>query len=406
MNAGVSRKFPVELSFFLVHGYSSFTSYRTMPRPSSRFTGAPSISLRLYSNGSPQASLYRALENVNALLETSDKSSYILAQYIPEPARNAFLAIRAFNLEVNKIGNAKMRGAESPLGLSSSDLKFKFWSGQISKVFSDSRPETGAGEPITVLLGDALSRGLSLDSTYFTQFLQTRKSFIAQPQFSSISDICSYGEGTYSQLNYATQALLLSPGISPSVIRLLENDQELQSSVSDLAAHLGQAAAVGLMILGCRYYATLRNVVTMPVDIMAKHDLSQESVLQLLQGRLDEGTSEEANVREKLKEVVFETATTANDHILTARKLLAELKLKIPQVVAANGNDTLLAKQARKWRKNVPDSIMVPLLTATPTTLYLKKLEVCDFDILHPKLGQREWRLAWTSFVNYYQRRI
>ena len=78
-----------------------------------------------------------ARKDVNRMLETYDRSSYILGHYIPEPARDAFLAIRAFNVEINKIhdgGNnpesVSSRASSqlsNSMGITTSDIKFRFW---------------------------------------------------------------------------------------------------------------------------------------------------------------------------------------------------------------------------------------------------------------------------------------
>ncbi|WPK27429.1 hypothetical protein PUMCH_004816 [Australozyma saopauloensis] len=346
-----------------------------------------------------QNQLRNAVENVNTLLEKNDRLSYLLAQYIPEPARNTFLAIHAFGLEVNKI-SAKSAGA-SLGGIPATDLKFKFWSDLLTKAFLDSG---NVGEPIAFLLRDGLRNGENLDISYFQQFLQTRKHFLQQNQFGSVADICSYGEGTYSQLNYATQALLLSPHISPSVIHLLEESPALQGKVSEVAAHIGQSTAITSMILGLNYYASSKNFVTLPVDLMSKFELSQESVLRLSQGHLKE--EEVSETREKLRNVIYETAITANDHLLTARSKLQEIKSEISSVVEENAADELLARGKKNWRHGIPDVVFTPLTVAIPTSLYLQRLEKNDFDVFSKKLQQKEWRLAWTSFRSYYLRTI
>ncbi|KAK6455747.1 isoprenoid synthase domain-containing protein [Scheffersomyces xylosifermentans] len=360
--------------------------------------------------------LHNAQENVNTLLETHDRSSYVLAQYIPEPARNAFLAIRAFNLEVNKIndGGSNYGSVASQassqlsksMGISTADMKFKFWSDLMARVFTDDpHSEKDIGEPVAILLRDALRNDLNLDISYFHQFLQTRRHFLKNKTFNTIDDICAYGEGTYSQLNYQTQGLLLSPSISPSVISLLEHSTSLQSRISDIAAHIGQATAISAMILGLNYYATSRNQVTLPVNVMSKFDLSQEAVLRLTQGHIRD-ENEIKDIREKLKNVIYETATTSNDHMLTAREKLNQSRQEIIEIVKSNKQDKLLSQNSKKWRKWLPDVIFTPFMVSIPTTLYLQKLEKSDFDIFHPKMQQKEWRLAWRSFKDYHQRTI
>lgn len=349
-----------------------------------------------YFSASPQAhaydqQLHNAVENVSALLEKNDRLSYLLAQYMPEPARPAFLAIRAFGLEVNKIASQGSR--TTSMGLSTSDLKFKFWSDLVEKAFAGRE----VGEPAAFLLRDALEKGLNLDIGHFHTFLQTRKHFLTS-QFATAEDIGAYGEGTYSQLHYAAQGLLLLPPISPSAIALMEASPTLQKLVGDIAAHLGHATGVSAMLLGLTYYAQ-QNRVTVPVDLMAKADLSQETLLRLAQGHLDD--AEQKVAREKLQNVVFDTAVYANDHLLLARQKLSQLVPEIAEVAAAAN----LVQRAR-WRRGIPDAVFTPFMAATPTALYLQRLEKHDFDVLSPKLLQKEWRLAWASFKSYHRRAI
>lgn len=375
----------------------------------------PVIYKRFNLGGNYEAVLFNAREDVNKTLEAQDRSSYILAQYIPDPARDAFLAIRAFNLEVNKISGGKHSATSrlseasdqlsSTLGVSTTDMKFKFWSDLLARVFTNPDSEANIGEPTAILIRDALRNNMNLDISYFHQILQTRKHFLETGIFNNIDSICSYGEGTYSQLNYLTQGLLLSPGISPSVISLLEHSTKLQSLTSDIAAHLGQATAIGSMILGMNYYATTRNQITLPVDIMTKHDMSQETFFRLTQGYLKD-PEQIQQTREQLKNIVYEVAITANDHILTARQKLAQLQQEITQVIADNPHDKLIKRQHKSWKKNIPDVIFTPFMVGIPTSLYLRRLEKNDFDVFAKDLQKKEWRLAWTSFKNYYKRAI
>lgn len=375
------------------------------------------IGRRLLSSntGSSSRLVFNAHENINKLLEQHDRSSYILGQYIPEPARNAFLAIRAFNIEIGKINNggnnansiaskASMQ-LSSSLGVSTGDMKFKFWSDLISKIFADPYKDQNIGEPIGILLQDSLRNDINLDIDCFHRFLQTRRNFIKSVNFNTVDNICSYGEGTYSQLNYLTQGALLSPGVSPSSIKLLEYSSLLQQQVNDIAAHIGQATAICAMILGCQFYGSSRNQVTLPIDLMTKFDLSQESLLRLTQGHIKDNQEIES-IKEKLKSIVYETAITANDHILSAKSKLEKSKLEIKNIVNANQQDKLIQSQFKKWRKNIPDAIYVPYMLAIPTQLYLERLQKYDFDIFHPKMQQKEWKLPWRSFKSFYQRNL
>ncbi|KAI5953230.1 hypothetical protein KGF54_002601 [Candida jiufengensis] len=373
------------------------------------------INYRHYSTNYDQL-IQNSIENVSQLLEKNDRSSYILAQYIPEPARNTFLAIRAFNLEINKIneGGQNSQSVASKaskqmsqtMGISTADLKFKFWSDLILRIFTeDSSNLKELGEPIAILLRDALQKGLILDISFFQKFLQTRRLFIKDnASFQNINEICSYGEGTYSQLNYLTQGLLLSSSISPSSVKLLESSSSLQANITDIAAHIGQATAIASMITGLKYYATSKNQITLPIDLMTKENLSQESILKLFSGNISD-EEEIKDISDKLKQVVYNTAIVANDHMLTAQKKLKDFKSEVPDTIG-NTSDQILKKQSKNWKGNIPDALFTPLMIGIPTSLYLKKLEKNDFDILNLNFQQPEWRLAWTSFKDYYQRKI
>lgn len=357
------------------------------------------------------AAVHNAVENVLKLLESHDRSLYVLAQYIPEPARSAFLATRAFNIEINKIsdggsntGSVTSRASSAMLaqmGALILDLKFKFWSDTLQKVFTGG---DAPAEPIALLLRDSLENDINLNIDHFLRFLQTRKQFLRGTTFATTNDICAYGEGTYSQLNYQVQSALLSPLISPSVIKLLQHLMELQGLVRDVAAHIGQATAVSLMILGMQYYAQSQNRVTLPIDLMTKNDLSQEHLLRLVQGHISD-TSEQEALRNKLKNVVFETAVTANDHILSARNKLDTIKQEVKKI-AGDTNDKLIRTQSKKWKGGVPDVIFTPYMVAIPTVLYLEKLQKLDFDVFAKKMQQKEWKLGYKSFRAYYSRLV
>lgn len=374
-------------------------------------------SIRRVATISKEAQVFNAAENLSKLLETGDRSSYILAQYIPQPAKHTFLAIRAFNLEINKINdggnNANSVSSKaasllsSSLGFSTVDMKFKFWSDMLGRIFSDpnSPKNDNLGEPIAILLREGLRDDLNLDISYFHQFLQTRRHFLQTKQFQSVDDICSYGEGTYSQLNYLVQGLLLSPLISPSVINLLECSPNLQNLITDIAAHIGQATAIGSMILGVPYYSKLRNQITLPIELMTQFDISQEQLLRLTQGHITDKQAQK-QIQDQLKNVVYETATKANDHLLTARMKFDNVRQEINTIIKENPNDHLIQKQYKNWKKGVPDVIFTPFMSAIPTTLYLQALERNDFDLFHPKLQQKEWRLPFYSFKDYYFRKF
>jgi len=123
-----------------------------------------------------------------------------------------------------------------------------------------------------------------------------------------MQDLEAYAEGTYASLLYAT----------------LEGLGLRDTGLDHVASHVGKAEGIVAVIRGLVVLARAEGgggAVVLPLDLCAEVGLRQEDVLRRAQGR--EGGGGE-DVVGKLKEVVFRIATLANDHLITARKMIAE----------------------------------------------------------------------------------
>lgn len=107
-----------------------------------------------------------------------------------------------------------------------------------------------------------------------------------------------------------------------------------------------------------------------PAEITARHGVSQEEVFRKGGGA------------KGIDEAVFEFATLANDHLITAREMFKEYDGKVPE-------------KARPV-----------FLSAIPTGFYLERLEKVNFDAFHPSLQLRTWRLPWQIWRGYYTGRL
>lgn len=348
--------------------------------------------------------LEKARESCLSSLSKYDKSSYVLSAYVPRPARDYFIAIRAFNIEISKISSQDSqvnKQLKSTIGVSSNDLRFKFWEDLLYKVFQNPFSDQVIGEPVGLLIRDGLRNEFNLTFEGFTQILSTRNHFLSKSSFRNTEELCSYGEGLYSQLNYLTQNLLLSNQLSPSTIILVEQSTELQTLITEISAHIGQATGVASIVMGTKYYAQNKNQIHLPIDLMTKNDLSQEALLRLLQGHEDD----KEVIERKLKDVVYETCIVANDHLLTAREKLQKVKEEISKILSTT-NDELILSKSKSWTKNVPDCLFVPFMSSIPLNGYLTQLEKNDFDILNKNIENNRWKLVWTSYRNYKNRVI
>ncbi|ANB15551.1 hypothetical protein AWJ20_3179 [Sugiyamaella lignohabitans] len=275
-------------------------------------------------------------------------------------------------------------------------MRFEFWKSAIQKVFASVNNSSVAvpSEPVALLLAHCLGKNaapaqIELSKRFFITILQTRETYAGYPPFRNLDAMASYGEGTYSQLNYLTQEALYS--ISPTTSKFLNENPQLIDQVNDIVAHIGQATGITSMLRGFPFFVGAKGFVPLPVDLLTKHNISQESILQAARAH-QESQQPDTPKQTKLEldpaisDIVFETATRANDHLISASTLFANLKSTLDG--------------------SVPDAIFVPTMTSIPAKLFLEKLEKCNFDPVHPDLTKPEWRLPFRSYVNYRFRKL
>lgn len=330
------------------------------------------------------------------VLSEHDRSSYILHQYIHKQAQDAFLAIRLFNLDTARIG-------DTVTNKEIAKLRFDFWRRSIQEIFTvaaangaapleqSSRLKGSLGqEPIAILLNHALTQqNVTLSKRFFITLLQSRETYSTMPAFRNIDAMASYGEGTFSQILYLIQEASFS--VAPKVTDFLAQYPELDDLSHNLVAHIGQASGIAGLLKGFRYYGS-RGSIVLPIDIMSKYNVSQHALTKLFQSLADKSidltSPEVVNLRKQLSDIVFETATRANDHIISASAIVKELNTAL--------------------RGSIPDAIFVPALNVVPTQLFLEKLEANNFDILEPKVlaAGSDWKLPYRSYKAYKMRKF
>lgn len=335
------------------------------------------------SGGAPKPgtlSLDSARQHCLQLLGEQDRSSLILHSYIAPPARDAFLAIRAFNIDTGRIGDTTKKAELAK-------FRFEFWRGAIQRIFAADSAAAVPQEPVAVLMAASLTNDkwpISLSKRFLITLLQTREKHASNPPFRTLDSMASYGEGTHSQLGYLLQEALYS--VSPKTTDFLNDHPQIAEQAHEIVAHIGQATGIASLLRGFTFYAS-RGFVPLPVQLMTQHNLSQDEVLRFMAG---EETTQGVNTR--LADVVFETATRANDHLISAASILAQVKDQL--------SNTL------------PDAIMVPALAAVPTKLFLERLEKANFDLSSKQLMKKgantsgDWRLPYRSYKAYYFRSL
>lgn len=156
-----------------------------------------------------------------------------------------------------------------------------------------------------------------------------------------------------------------------SQLNQLKNESNLPSTthlkLDHIATHLGTAQGLSNHIRAIAPNAK-RNQCHVPIELMSKHNATHEDILR---GRGD---------KQNVKDVVFEIASRAHQHLNTADDLIVELR----------------NSQTKAFRSL--------FLSAVSVRRYLRRLQVADFDVFSKSLQVRDGMLPlhmWWSRVRF-----
>ncbi|KAL1302408.1 hypothetical protein AAFC00_002805 [Neodothiora populina] len=347
-----------------------------------------------------QSEIASARQHCLNLVRKYDTPSFLLQSYIPQQSRDAYLAIRAFNLEV-------ARTADTTSTPTIGAMRLQFQRDAVTKALAGTPPK----QPIAILLAHALEHldrrtdGRSkFSKSWFMRIINTREQHLSNPPYPDLAALESYAENTYSTLLYLT----------------LQSLPMASLTADHIASHIGKATGIATILRGLPLLAfppppnshsnqeafsgavgsTRQGAVVLPLDIMAQHGVREEEVLR---------TGAEA---QGLKDAVFTVATRANDHLITAREMLKNLRAgqeaghdfehahEEEHIYDVLNMDKPLTR-AQEIEKSF--GIFMP---AVSTTLWLNQLEKHDFDVFAPKLRVTDWRLPWEAFWSYNRRQL
>jgi NADH dehydrogenase [ubiquinone] 1 alpha subcomplex assembly factor 6 len=265
-------------------------------------------------------------------------------------------------------------------------MRMQFWKDAVEQVFAGKPPQ----QPVATLLYAAVSSLSHRDPTvspaslkfWLLRLIKAREKYMDSRPYTSLSALEDYAENTYASLMYLTLAFI-----------------PLRSTLVDhIASHIGKAYGMVATLKGVPVLATAsrprhptganavgqlrRPALLLPLDVMADAGLSEEDVFR--HGAVAAG----------LQDAVFKVATRANDHLITARELLGDLRNgrepnhqfeyeDEPQHSSGNSVDSLA--ETRQW--------FGVLLEAVPAQEYLDRLQGVNFDVF--ALHGRSWKTPW-----------
>ncbi|OLN87128.1 NADH dehydrogenase (ubiquinone) complex I, assembly factor 6, partial [Colletotrichum chlorophyti] len=305
----------------------------------------------------------------------SDYDAHLISRLVPARTTDAYLALRNLNLELVRLPEL----VSNPV---IGQMRMQFWRESIDKTFAGNPP----AEPICVLLHQALQdlRARSTNGTassikfWVQRLIKTREKHMDNRPYASLAALEEYAENTYSTLMYATLAAM--------PLRSMHVDH--------LASHVGKACGIVAVLRGIPVLAAPQQqagpeggrprdpALLLPLDVMAEVNLREEDVFRY--GPEAEG----------FQDAVFKVATRANDHLITAREMLTNLKAgenpghefehqgEAEHVYEQDEDDT---------QRDIRRGFGV-LLEGVPAQEYLTNLEGTNFD---PWKVRASWKLPW-----------
>jgi NADH dehydrogenase [ubiquinone] 1 alpha subcomplex assembly factor 6 len=283
-------------------------------------------------------------------------------------------------------------------------MRLQFWRDTISRTLSGTPPK----EPVAVFLSAAIedlrarSPAARLSKGWFLRMINARERSLTNTPYTNITELESYAENTYSTLLYLTLSSLPLTSLT----------------VDHIASHIGKAAGIAAVLrglplvafppppnhhsnqtaaLGGQNTAGQQGAITLPLDVMAQAGVKEEDIFR--QGAAAPG----------LRDAVFTVATRANDHLITARQMLKNLREgqdvghdfehegEEGHEYAANQQHTSDRSPYETQLKEVERGFGV-LMPAIPTGMWLDRLEKVDFDIFNTDLLRSDWRLPWKAY--------
>ncbi|KAK5719562.1 hypothetical protein LTR17_015348 [Elasticomyces elasticus] len=326
----------------------------------------------------------RARTHCASLLRSSDTPSSLLLPYIPQQSLDAYLALRAFNLEI-------ARTADTTSTPTIATLRLQFYRDAVTKALEGNPPK----QPVAILLSKAAAdirslSGRNWSKPWFMRVIDTREKYLSNPPFPSLAALETYAENTVtadhiaSHIGKATGIAAVLRGLP---IIAFPGPRNKHSNQSQFGGDVG---------------ASRQGAVMLPLDVMAQAGVREEDVLRNGAGA------------KGLRDAVFAVATRANDHLITSRQLLSSIRAgEAEDHEFEHGGEeehvylpSKLAGGKVEGKAQELERAFGVFMPAVATQLWLDRLEKADFDVFRPELRQTDWRLPWKAFWAWQRRKI
>ncbi|XP_058064141.1 NADH dehydrogenase (ubiquinone) complex I, assembly factor 6 homolog [Anopheles bellator] len=226
------------------------------------------------------------------IVRRHDKENFLCTLLLQNPQRRSALAVRAFNVEVAKVGEKARSGNISAMPL-------KFWDETIADLYRKNGRQIPQ-QPVISELASAINHH-RLSKMHFQRLVRARMN--TKLNFVSVKQLEDYAEQSVSSVLYL----------------LLEMHETRNTHCDHAASHLGKAQGIVNLLRSIPYQAR-HNMLPVPQELLISHGVSQERMIR--NGRDDPG----------VKEVTFSLASVAHQHLAKAKTLMETLPRQIKPI--------------------------------------------------------------------------
>ncbi|KAM3964656.1 NADH dehydrogenase (ubiquinone) complex I, assembly factor 6 homolog sicily [Aphomia sociella] len=267
------------------------------------------------------------------IVKQHDYENFLASLLMTKAIRSPALVIRAFNVEVARI-------QDQTTDAQTAAFRLQFWQDTLKHIYkTEQEIQNIPANPIAQELFK-VCRCYKLPRRYLERLIASRSSILKSKYFRSLEDVERYSEDTVSSIYY----LILSVAGVQNV------------HADHAASHLGKAQGMA-NILRSIYVSNHHKMVSLPMDILMNHGISQEMVLRGVDS-------------DSMRSVIFEVASRANSHLQKARSIA------------------------------VPKTARQIFLPAISVNAYLTKLQKCHFNAFDKSLNIGSATLPFSLYFN------
>ncbi|CAH0603046.1 unnamed protein product [Chrysodeixis includens] len=276
-----------------------------------------------------------AIDYCANIVKQYDYENFMATLLMTKALRTPALVLRAFNVEVARVQDQTSDSHTAA-------FRLQFWHDTLKTIFQ--KDQTLKNVPANPIAQELFKVCVcyGLPKRQLEKLVTSRGELLRTKHFKTLEDVEKYAEDSVSPIYY-----------------LLLNLSNIANVHADHAAsHLGKAQGIANILRSVRI-SNYHKMVTIPMDILMKYNVSQEDVLR-------------GNDSENLRNVAFEVASRANSHLQKARRI--EVPSNSTQIfLPAIAVDNYLLR-LQKANFNVFDNSLLLLSPTLPFTLYYNRV--------------------------------